>query len=418
MNKLPNWILATIAASLSFNFAYTLFSILLRPVLPPGLINGTKYGLYVLLVASLVLSLIYKFRQGGQALKKPPRYVLLAIGVMAWSVVTFAYSQASLWQSARGFSVDFSGLILLLAIWLWQPSQKEISKVIYVILGVLSGLAVLSIPEIFFNHSYRLWAGHDLERHYIQQRLPQLQSLASGPNPFGTLLTIFSALAVWKAKNHRWFLVLLLAIGVLMGLTYARSAWLGVGILGAGMFFAALRRRQLLKWPAVLALSILLGASLGALRYQESIVNVLTHGQSTDQHGQIAKKAVDETTARTFQASLFGFGIGTAGPVVYNTAEAEKGNFIKITENWYLQLTEEIGLIGLIIYLWLYYEIVRRLFKQGQILIGWLAIGLAVNAMFLHTWSTDVNLNLFFWVVAAIALLPGSRLKPAYEPNS
>jgi hypothetical protein len=403
VNKASKWILPLVAATLSFYFLYTFLGTLAKPIIPGALLNDMKYVAYLLLLGSATLAFVSRVKSFDE-FKKAPRQIKLAALLLAWTVLTFTYSQASLWQSARGLSVDFSGIIMLLTIWLWRPTAREGKIIAWTAIANLLAFAALAVPEAIANHAFRIWANHDLELHMIQQHIPQLRSLTSGPNPFGTLMVLLSALIVWQVKDRRWRYGLLAFSGLILGLTFARSAWLGAGIMGAGIFFTAIRKRMVAIWPIVLAVSILFGASFGAIRYHESVINVLTHGKSNDEHAKTAKEALDEAKNRTFQASVFGFGIGTAGPVVYGTAEENKGNFVKITEDWYLQLIEEIGFVGLLLYLWLYYETVKQLFNARQALLGWLSIGLALNALFLHIWSTDINLNLIFWAIVGTAL--------------
>jgi hypothetical protein len=419
VKKISQLILVLVSACISFNLIYTFLAIVAEPLIGHSLINSLKYLAYILLLGSAGLALFLRLKTSPiTSLKHPPRYVLLVVIMLAWAVISFAYSQASLWQSARGLSVDFSGLILLLTIWLWQPTSEQAKKLVYVIVGTLLAFAIISIPEIITNHAFRVWSGHDLEFHFVVQHIPQLRSLTSGPNPFGTLMVLLSALIVWQVRDLRLRYSLLLFSGFILGLTYARSAWLGVGLMGTGIFFAELKRRKLAIWPVVLALSILIGVTYGAVRYHEGVINILSHGGSTDEHSKTAQDALDEARNRTFQASIFGFGIGTAGPVVYGTPEEKKGNFIKITEDWYLQLIEEVGFVGLIVYLALYYEVIKQLFLKNQRILAWLTIGLALNAMFLHIWSTDINLNLIFWSVVGLALTGYLPQKPSHEPHS
>jgi hypothetical protein len=270
--------------------------------------------------------------------------------------------------------------------------------------GAIAFLVVLTIPEVINNHAFRIWSHHPLDNHFVAGTVPQLRSLTSGPNPLGTLLSVFAALVVLQVKNTIWRYCLLAVTGIASGLTYARSAWLGTAVMGAGVFIKSLRTKKIIYWPLFLGLFILVGTALGAVRYHTPISDILLHGKSTESHGVTAAKAIQSET-KQFALTVVGYGIGTAGPVVYGTPLENTGKYPTITESWYLQLIQEIGLIGIILYGWLYYGLIRSLFKQdSNSIVGWLAIGLAVNAVFLHTWSSDANLNLMFWALAGLTL--------------
>lgn len=145
------------------------------------------------------------------------------------------------------------------------------------------------------------------------------------------------------------------------------------------------------------------------MRYHEGVINVLTHGKSTDEHAKTAENSLKATAHQSLLQTTIGHGLGTAGPVIFGTLEEKKTDVPKIVESWYLQLIAEIGIIGLSLYLITYISLIRTFFRKKLPLYAWLTIGLGVNAITLHTWSADVNLNVMFWSLAALAIFSMSK---------
>jgi hypothetical protein len=406
-------LLAAVAIVLVFNPVYTLFTILSQGVAPAGFVNLVKFTPYLLLIGGLAGAVFWRVRQSGlSAFRSAPLEIKLAAAVLGWSIITVTFSSAGPWQSLRGLNVDFAGLLLFITVWLLAPNLENGRRLRYVILGVLGFLAVLSIPEYFWNHAFRVWSGHSLVYHYVGD-IPQLRSLASGPNPFGTLIELAAILVAMTLKNGRSIAIWMVPAGLLLGMTYARSAWIGAAVAGGGYFFYVLaKQRKIVWWPLVLGGSILLGGAIGMVTYNETITGIFTHGQSTDQHAQSAHDALKKEYSQSAPQILFGHGLGTAGPVVLDNAEAKKNDLPKIVESWYIQLVQELGIVGLSLYLWLYVVVTRELFRK-QVLAGFLALGLAANALTLHIWSADANINLLFWTAAALVLYVGA--KPAKQ---
>ena len=420
MRRLSTGVLTAIGIILAFNPVYVLMTLVLGGYLPNAALIGLKYLPFVLLVAGLAVAAVWRWRVVGRpGWRDAPHEIQVAVALLGWCMLNIAWSSASVWQSMRGLNVDFAGVLLFVTIWLLRPKLVWEGRLRWVMLATLGGLLVLAIPESLWNQAFRLWSRHDLAIHYVVQTIPQLRSLTSGPNPFGTLMVLLAGILALLVAGRRskpaWLLpALMVPVGLCLGLTYARSAWIG-GAVGIGGYFVyrLWHDKRFVVWPVVLGLAILAGASFGATRYHEGVWNVLTHGKSTEEHAQIAKEAADEAYRQTLASTLFGHGLGTAGPVVFGTKAGASGDVgSQVAESWYIQLFQEIGIIGLALYCWLYVAMTRRLFRF-HLFVGWLAVGLAFNAITLHTWSADVNVNVMFWTLAALTLYASGRGRPA-----
>lgn len=395
------WLATTLVAILLvYNPVNTLLSIVIHRELPHSLI---------LMLLGLLAAMIYRWQADGlNSVRKVPLAVKLAVVLFAWSVLNVLYGYASLGQSVRGLNVDFGGIFLFLTVWLLKPDAVTARRLKQLMLGVLAFITAFAIPELVSVKKFGDWAGYT-ETHFVVNKIPQIRSITTGPNPFGTLLGFMSYLVV-LVFSRGWIVNLsMVPIGLLAGLTYARSAWGGAAVVAGGFFFySLLKRRRFVAWPLILGAAILVGASIGAIRYHEGITGVLLHGKSTEQHKEAAVTAAKNAADESWRDRILGYGLGMAGPVVLAdpaTSELTKQykNLNSISESWYLQLSQEIGFVGLLIYLWLYYEVTRQLFRR-HVLVGFVALGLAVNALTLHTWAADANLNLMFWTLAGLTL--------------
>ena len=394
-------IFALLVGTIIFNPAYALLDILLGSQFP----DVIKYLLYVLVLTALLGVFAYRLKDGVPLRDKPvPSFILAAAALLIWTIITISFSDVGLKQGLRGLSVNFIGILLFITIWMWRPTKKYATRINWTIFYTLVFLMVITLPELINNHAFRLWSGRPLDNHFVAASLPQLRSLTPGPNPLGTLMTVLAAVTVLMVSNKWWRYGLLTATGLTSGMTYARSAWLGAATMGSGTFFQGLGMKRFKLWPVILGLSMLTGIALGAVRYQTPIADIFFHGESTEQHQEAAVQAA-ESGARNTTPTLIGYGIGTTGPVVLDTPIASDKKYPKISESWYIQLVQEIGLIGLALYLWFYMAVLRAIFKKDRSnIIGWLGVGLAINAIFLHVWSSDMNVNLMFWTLAGLSL--------------
>lgn len=406
MKRVYYVVVALVAILLVYNPINSLLAIIVHRGLPHSII---------LLVLALLVAAFYRWRQEGlKPFFEAPKAVWLATALLVWTLVSIVYGYASMGEAIRGLNVDFGGLFVFLTIWLLRPSALAARRLYQVMLAGLCLIGTFAIPDIISAVPFETWANY-LPIHYVVGKIPQVRSITTGPNPLGTLGTVASFLVVllWSSGWLTW--VCMAIIGLIMGLTYARSAWIGTAAAAGGYFvYTWMRTKRVAVWPIVLALAILIGAASGAVRFHEGIAGVLIHGQSTVEHQQAVTKVAKSTGSESMRDKLLGYGIGMAGPVVLTSPSTLRD--IKyhhpylqpISESWYIQLLQELGVVGIVLFLWLYFEVTRQLFRRNVVL-AFLAIGLAINALTLEIWAADANLNILFWAMAALGLYAHSR---------
>ena len=323
--------------------------------------------------------------------------VVVTCLLLIWSLASIVYGRATLGQGLLGILYNFEGLLALLVLWIAPPRPADRKVLLWTIAGGLGLIGLVAAVESFIGHGFWTWAGLTPAQHFAGP-IPQLQSLLSGPNLLASLLVVSSALLL-RAKPSAFNWALLAGSGALLGLTYSRSGWIAAAILGIGYFSYVLFTRK--SWwlslrSVALGLAIASGAVVGAVVHQASTNEVLLHQDSTAQHIQASSEVLG---SRSVMELTFGHGVGTAG-----TASIRSGEPV-VAENWYLQLIDEIGVIGLLLYAALMLLTLRLLFTQGEPVLGFLAVGLMVQATFLHTWSDGHFLNLAFWLFVGMALV-------------
>lgn len=250
------------------------------------------------------------------------------------------------------------------------------------------GLAVwLIAPDIGIHFGYSPYESSYVEAKplpiyhclFIQDFcIPRLQATFSGPNQAGALMALLLGLLALVFQFSWWLLIPAAALV----LTFSRSAWIGVII--ATIYWVP--RKWLVKGG--IAAIILL---IAVVAWKPDII---THGLSSVEH-------LDKTSAgiEHILKEPLGSGLGTAGPVSRRILGEEKA---LISENWYLQIGEEAGIISLLLLLLFTGWIIKDLFLSGNkqsTIVGSILLAVSIQAIFLHLWEDSVVTMLVWFVV-------------------
>lgn len=132
-----------------------------------------------------------------------------------------------------------------------------------------------------------------------------------------------------------------------------------------------------------------------ALQNGELPRDLLTHGSSFSQHLQATSDSFKTFVSGGAFKIVFGFGVGSAGPIALKLGGI-------VSENYYLQICFELGILGLVIYILFITNILKGLFRRSKTLLFAL-IALLVNAFFLHIFSDNPAMAVsVFIIVGAI----------------
>lgn len=230
-----------------------------------------------------------------------------------------------------------------------------------------------------------------------------------GPNDFAAFLIIpliFAILRFMKTKSG-WYLAAGLIISVGIFASSSRSAWLGavVAVLVMLAFQMPAKlwssRKFWVSVAAVFAGLIIIGFALLQVPYVR--LNVLHIDEnrdsaiitSNDAHVDASLDAIDRVVN-----DPLGCGVGCAGPASFY------GESPRIAENYYLQIAEQYGVIGVLLWAAIFATILYKLWKvKSDEARVWLAaaIGFAIIGLFLHVFA-DEPLAITWFLLAGMLI--------------
>ncbi len=306
------------------------------------------------------------------------------------------------------------------------PAKQLIQTATRVALG--AGLIVvvfgifqyLVLPNDALNHLGYSRANGVLPAFFIDEKpdLERVMSTLRDPNSLGSYLIIIGMLLVAKLtviKRQKqkvlWGLALFLTL-LCLWYTFSRSGQLGF-ILALGVFVLlaqtklkqTLLRHKKLVGTVLTVLIIVLGFGFVAARNTYLVQNVIFHAdQKTvlEDPNQLRVRFWRES-AQQIVHNPEGGGPGTAG--LASIRNDVQGTVLN--ENYYLQIGEEVGVVGLFLFLAILSRVVRRLFYQRDSLIALALLASLVGLMFtnflVHIWSNEA-VAYTWWGLAGLVL--------------
>ena len=240
----------------------------------------------------------------------------------------------------------------------------------------------------------------------------RVQSTLRGPNPLGAYLVVISCLivsiALSSAKKQRgYWLIFGLACAYVLFVTYSRSAMVGL-IISIGVLIAVYERRYLTRKIIVvlLCLGVVSAGAFLSLSNNYQVQNIFFH--SSDSSGSRVSSNAARVSAisgglKDITSHPLGGGVGSAGPASLRNLK----NPPKIAESYFIQIGQEVGIIGLISFVVVNMLLIIRLYKQKDdpLVRALLAslIGLIFVNLVSHAWADD-TLAYVWWGLAGIAL--------------
>lgn len=236
----------------------------------------------------------------------------------------------------------------------------------------------------------------------------RIQATLRGANPLGAYLVLVLPLG-WLILQ-RWQRVLFVVGGALvLLLTYSRSAWLGLVATVGSLGLVRNTSRSALRIMALVLVAALLfgGAVLWLARDVDLVQNTIFHSDesSTSSESSNAGRLRSlQTGAEDTIREPFGRGVGTAGPASFRNTQPPR-----IAENYFIQLIQEVGWLGLGVFIAINYMVGAILWQRRKdglalILLATL-IGITAINMLSHAWTDEV-LSYLWWGLAALAVTP------------
>ncbi|MET0779839.1 MAG: O-antigen ligase family protein [Candidatus Saccharimonadales bacterium] len=309
-----------------------------------------------------------------------------------------------------------------------------------VIITASTVVAVVGIVQYFLPKDILTHFGYSLDRgvrpnFFIDDNpaFPRIMSTLRDPNSLAAYLLLPLALLSVQlshirdfARSRQVLLAGLFAIHIAaLYLTFARSAWLGAAVMFAAIIwwqFSSQFVHILRKWwPAGVILVLLTGTVLFTQRHNAAIDGVLTHSTSA-QVGQYDSNEYHWLYVKRGLEGIWhnplGHGPGTAG-----LASIQNPHGGLLTENYYVQIGYEVGVVGLAVFVgaqvWLYMRLLRGRDDWKVVLLAsfW---AYAVINMLLHMWSNEA-VAAQWWLAAGVLLTVSSagagKPKTAKKPG-
>ena len=357
------------------------------------------------------------------------RLVWLIFGYMILNIVwgLLALNQHDVTAKALGYGliVNLRFLAFFLVTWSVALRMSRLRAnwqklVLWPAVGVVvfGILQFIVLPNDFLRHfGYGPGTIVPFETINHNQNYIRIASTLRGANPLGAYLVIpislLSVLLLRKGRNWRQGLLLAGSTAALL-FSFSRSAWIGavlavVTILIISPLSKNARKIAIGSSVLTLVIAVTLGLSL---RHNMRFENFAFHTQTNSEikhssnQGHITALKNGLSDARHHP---LGDGPGTAGPAsVYNNHPS------RIAENYFVQIAQETGWLGLIFFLLINVGVGFLLWSRraDPLALSLFAslIGLTFINLLAHAWADD-TLAYVWWGLAGIAMAPDLRAK-------
>jgi len=336
-----------------------------------------------------------------------------------------------------------TGFIFLFILLNTIKSKKYVKKII--------SLLLLSVVVSLMFGFYQILRDMSFGNTPFWIRLGQINSTFKGPNSFGAFLavivpvilgSVFMVKGAWKAL----YLVFLLSIFILFPHIGTRSAFLGLAVSLLAFFiltikiisFPKIAELKFLKTSAtqIVALLVLIAVLIvGAFSFTQSrlydrLKNNINNLAKTGNWVRIAPERYflwKEALSMTKRYPFTGVGVGAYIIELpnYYLLDKDKDDFvpdsfrrIDSAENYFLHLSAELGIAGLLLVIWIFFVIFKLLRRNYRNLFpgdrdNFLFLGVAAGLIslfsnfFFHSFIGNFETKYTFWLLAGIVLVWG-----------
>jgi O-antigen ligase len=295
--------------------------------------------------------------------------------------------------------------------WRWLVLWSAAGVIIF---GLLQAII---LPHDFLRHfgygdkTIPVYETINHNPHYIR-----VASALRGANPLGAYLLIpISLLSVMMIREGRnWKKALFLAGAALtLFFTFSRSAWIGavLSVLTVLLLSRLSAKTQKIALASVIA-AVFVGASITAIyrnnvHFQNFVFHTQTNSSIKSSSNQGHLQALEDG-AKDVEQDPLGDGPGTAGPASYYNDHRQ----VRISENYFVQVAQETGVVGLILFLLINVGVGYLLFlrRDDPLALSLFAslIGLTFINLLSHAW-TDDTLAYVWWGLAGVAMAPNPK---------
>jgi hypothetical protein len=374
----------------------------------------------LMLLAGLIMLVILYQKKQFALLKSP--LVLLITGYAVLHLLLLPIFPQGLTASIAGLFIDLRYLLFFVLVYvaltLYPTLRQTFITTFFVgafVVGTFALLQVFVLPHdvlkyIGYNTSTIVpYLTVDQNPEFIR-----INSTLRGPNPLGAYAVIVLALlfAFWlrpgtKKFQRQGLVISVIALGSAVALwaSYSRSALFAAFAALATVVLAMVGRKVSRRFWIILAIIVVVAAgALVAGRNTNFVSNVLLHENastgaavnSNDGHVASLRDGINQMVHEPL-----GGGIGSTG------SASLYGSKPLIVENQFLFIAHEVGWIGLALFVYITFLVLRGLWRKRTdgLALGIFAsgVGMVLIGLLLPVWVDD-TVAIIWWGLAAIAL--------------
>ncbi|WP_461811874.1 O-antigen ligase family protein [Faecalimonas sp.] len=318
------------------------------------------------------------------------------------------------------FTISIEGLRAIIQYMLWYflvlqllKDEKSVKKILLVLVGLVGLLAIHGV--------YQYIIGIEMPDAWVESSediRTRVYSIFSSPNVFGSLNLMVFPIAFSmarisdKKREKSFFLILMIFMLGALVFTYSRGAWIGAAC--AVGIYVLLKNRKLII-PAIL-LGILVLLFVPSIGNRFLFMFSDAYLSSSMKGGRLIRWLMALQILKGHP--LTGLGLGQFGGAVAmnnNLTTILNGQEISTyyMDNYYLKIAVEAGIIGLIAFIWLMYQIVLVSIrtigitndtKMKELETGILAglIGVICHNLVENVFEVPLMTSLFWMLVAVM----------------
>jgi len=292
---------------------------------------------------------------------------------------------------------------------------------VVIIFGLLE---ILVLPKNFLSHfgygpsTIYPYQTINHNSHYVR-----ILSTLRGSDSLGAYMLVpLSLLSILIVKGRKRLKLGLFFLGgvVVLIFSFSRSAWLGFILSLIAAIYLSLKSSAFKRYFMYISLAVIviLAGFFIAERNNSRVQNIVFHTQknsSIKSTSDAGHASALKTGLKQLASEPLGRGPGTSGPAsVYNSHPA------RITENYYIQIGQEVGWLGLIVFVSINVLVVLSLWnrREDNLSLALLCafIGITVCNLLLESW-TDDTLAYLWWGLAGIAIAVPPKNKRLSKNN-
>lgn len=286
----------------------------------------------------------------NKKLEHKPQF-LIGLLLVAWALLSVIWREASLEQWVRGLRFTLPPIVLFLVLSQIKLPLKHtafLTKAVCLVAILIAATALLDVFNSPLPLTTSLSGSGSLESaHYVGLlMIKRAQGVMAGPNALGLLLLpAFAVSITWPSKSL-WPKILSLVLAMLIILTFSRSALIGLLVIVFLLFWQRAKEKIGTIKTMGISLALLLLLVCAGL-----FINNTTWGEQVISHNSSSSLRLEQYQRiwqQKYDIGLNGRGLGTAGPSSINRLDGGENHW---TENVYLDVFEELGLIGTMIFI-------------------------------------------------------------------